>query len=230
VVVLLHGNGGGRTNCLPQAELAAAEGFGSLLVTLRAHSDSTGATNDFGYGARHDVAAAVAWLEARQPGRPILIWGQSLGAAAALFAAPDLGGRVAGYLLECPYRDLRTAVRNRTRYYLPPILDAAAYAGLVTVAPMVLPDLDRIAPIAAAGAIPPTVPVLILAGGADRRALPEEARDLAARIGPNARLRLFPSGDHAQLLEADPAGYRAEVVGFLQGRVATALAPFQDRR
>src|SRR5581483_2058454 len=114
VVLLLHGNHGSRRDCLPQAEFLAGQGYGVMMISFRCHGDSTGAVNDFGYSARRDVVAAVRWLEEHQPGRPRLVWGFSLGAAAATFAAAELGERVQGYLLECPYRDLFTAVRNRT--------------------------------------------------------------------------------------------------------------------
>lgn len=215
VVLLLHGYAQSRQHCLEQAEVAAETGCSVLLLSIRAHGDSTGEFNDFGYGARHDVVAAVAWLEKHCPGRPILIWGQSLGSAAALYSAEELEGRVSGYLLECPFQDLRTAVRNRTRVYLPRGLDLIAYTGLLTVAPLVLPDVDQLSPLNAAESMPPSVPVLILAGGADRRALPDEARAIHARLRGPAKLVVIKNGDHSQLLRADPIGYRAAVKEFL---------------
>ncbi|MDB5309865.1 MAG: alpha/beta hydrolase [Gemmataceae bacterium] len=216
VVLLLHGNGGGRTACLPQAELLAAEGYPILMPTLRAHGDSTGNVNDFGHSARHDVAAAVGWLGANRADRSVVVWGQSLGAAAAVFAAADLGPRVCGYVLECPYRDLHTAVRNRTRHYLPPVVDAVAYAGLWVTAPLVLPNGGKISPLEAASGMPPDLPVLVLAGGADRRALPGEARAIADHLGPRAELVVIEGGDHLALARADPDRYRAAVLGFLE--------------
>jgi pimeloyl-ACP methyl ester carboxylesterase len=216
-VLLLHGNGGTRGSCLDQAELVAAAGHPVLLVTLRAHGDSTGEVNDLGYSARHDVTATVGWLEAKHPGRPV-VWGQSMGAAAALFAARDLGPRAGGYVLECPYQDLRTAVRNRLRLRLPPVADRVAYAGLALTAPLVLPGADAISPLDAAAGVPPGTPVLVLAGGADRRATPGEARAIADRIGPNAELVVIEGGDHLTLHRADPGRYRAVVLGFLADR------------
>ena len=120
-VLLLHGNGGTRADCLDLAEWMATAGHPVLLITLRAHGDSTGDLNDFGFSSRQDVLAAITWLEQNCPGRPI-IWGRSLGSAAAMFAAGELGHRIGGYVLECPYRDLRTAVYNRTHMRLPPPL------------------------------------------------------------------------------------------------------------
>ncbi len=214
VVLVLHGNGRSRSDCLPQAALLRELGCPALLVTLRAHGDSSGELNDCGYSARHDVVACIDWLEERTPGRRVVVWGQSLGSAAALFAAEEVGERVGGYLLECPYRDLRTAVRNRTRFYLPPVLDQVAYAGLLAVSSLILPSLDDISPQRAASSVPRHVPVLILAGGADRKAPPEEARAIAAQIA-SAEVIVFEDPDHLQLPDADPERYRRVVSRFL---------------
>jgi pimeloyl-ACP methyl ester carboxylesterase len=215
-IILLHGNGGCRGSLLRQAEMLANKHYPVLLLTARAHGDSTGDVNDFGYSARFDVMAAVDWLQQRRPGMPIVLFGNSLGAAAAAFAAAELQERVAACILDGPYQDLRTAVRNRTEVYLPPVADWIAFQGLDTVGPLVLPDLPRISPLEAVGKIPPTVPVLILAGGADREATPDEARALFERVRSHAELVLFDGATHARLFEADPGLYRRSVLGLLE--------------
>jgi pimeloyl-ACP methyl ester carboxylesterase len=215
-VVLLHGNGGSRIQCLRRAEMLAAEGCTLLMVSLRAHGDSTGAINDIGYGARHDVVAAVDFLERRRPGKPIVIHGTSLGAAAALFAAAALDHRVAGYILESPYKDLKTAVWNRTENALPPVFDWIAYRGLVAAASFVLPHYEQISPLTAASGVPADVPVLILAGSQDRHARPAEARALHDRIRPHARLILFEHGGHMDFPDIAPERYRQSLRGFLR--------------
>ncbi len=194
-VLLLHGNGGSRRNCLGRAEVLA------LPVVPSCHLAPgprrlDGRLQRLRLRARGDIAAAVDYLERRRPGRPIVIHGTSLGAAAATFAAGDLGRRVGGYILESPYRDLRTAVRNRIEEKLPPVLDRIAYAGLVATSSLVLPHLDQIAPVDAILAIPRDVPVLILAGGVDRKARPEEARDLQRCVEDHGRLVIFDRAGH----------------------------------
>jgi uncharacterized protein len=215
LVLILPGNGCDRASCLNQAGWLAEDGCSVLLLSLRAHGDSTGEVNDFGFSARHDVNAAVAWAETNHPGRPIVVWGRSLGSAAALFAAKELGRRVRGYVLECPYRDLRTAVRNRTRLHLPPLVDGVTYFGLMTTAPLVLPDVDRVSPLEAAGDVPEGIPVLILAGGKDRRARPDEAAAIRERIGPGAELVVIEDGDHLALEAADARRIRDAVRGLI---------------
>ncbi len=214
-VLLVHGNGGSRWNSLERAEILAARGCTVLMISARAHGDSTGSFNDIGYGARYDVVAGVEFLERLRPGRPIVVHGASMGAAAAAFASKELGTRVRGYILESPYRDLRTAVWNRTDNALPPILDSVAYVGLMAVARLVLPDLDQISPVEAVAGVPGDVPVLILAGDRDAVARPEEARALFERVKSHAQLLIFPGADHLQMRQVDPGRYRDAVLGLV---------------
>lgn len=215
-VLLLHGNRGCRRDCLPAAEFFASRGSSVLLVSLRAHGDSSGDFNDFGFSAKRDVVAAVDFLEKERPGLPILIQGTSLGAAAAIFASGELGKRVHGYLLESPYRDLHQAVRNRLEHYLPPMVDRVAYTGVTLVGPLILPDAERIAPIEHIAGIPATVPVVILCGGADDRARPFEAKELHDRIAGHSRLVVFERAKHECLLRADGDCYRHAVEPLLE--------------
>ena len=175
-VLLIHGIGASRSACLSRAKMLAAQGCSVLMISLRAHGDSTGDFNDMGYSARHDIVAAVEFLERRRPEKPIIIHGLSMGAAAAVFASGELAHRVKGYMLESPYRDLKVAVRNRTANALPPLLDRIAYLGLLAVSPLVFPDLESTSPVKAISGIPIDVPVLILAGGEDPVARPDEAQ------------------------------------------------------
>ncbi len=211
LVLLLHGYRGCRRNCLPQAKIAAEAGCPVLLISLRAHGDSTGAKCDVGYSARKDVVAAVGWLRQRHPGRPVVVWGQSQGAAAAIFAASELNDQVAGYIFECPYKDLRTAVWNRMEFYLPPLVRNIAYSGATLVSPLILSDVDKISPLEAASSVSKSSRVLILAGGDDRRARPEEARAILARLPSSSRLVIVAGADHMKLLEANPTGYQKAV-------------------
>jgi pimeloyl-ACP methyl ester carboxylesterase len=214
-LILLHGNGGQKAACLNEAEFLHAAGYSVLLVSLRAHGESSGDCNDFGYSARHDVVAAVQWLERRGDEQRIIIWGQSLGSAAACFACGELGDRVHGYILECPYRDLHAAVWNRLQARLPPVVDRLAYLGMRVVSPLVLPDVDRISPHEAIGGMPGSMPVLLLAGSEDRRAPPADAAALCERAGDRARLVAIEGAGHLQLQQTDATVYRESILDLL---------------
>jgi alpha-beta hydrolase superfamily lysophospholipase len=215
-VLLVHGIAASRSACLSRAKMLAAQGCSVLMISLRAHGDSTGDFNDMGYSARHDMIGAVEFLERRLPGRPIIVHGLSMGAAAAVFASGKLAHRVRGYILESPYRDLKVAVRNRTENALPPVLDWIAYRGLLLVSPLVLPDLEKMSLVEAISGIPSDVPVLILAGGEDPVARPEEAQAILDRVRSHGRLVLFEHAGHMNFPDTDPDLYQRSVLGFLR--------------
>jgi pimeloyl-ACP methyl ester carboxylesterase len=224
-VVLLHETGGCRSAALERAHKLCAERYPVLAVSLRAHGDSSGDVSDFGYSARHDVLAAVEWLEWRRPRKGIVLFGSSLGAAAAVLSADELGCRVGGYILECPYRDLPSAVRHRTRMYLPWGVEWVAYQGLRLAAPLVLADVEKISPLAEISHIPASVPLLILAGDQDRHAPLEDAEALGERVRGNGRLVVFAGAGHMNLDRSDPTLFWQSVLSFLDQARGRPAAP-----
>lgn len=219
-VVLVHGNGGSRTQMLGTQILLGDQGFTTLALTVRAHGDAGGERNDIGWGAQHDVLAAVNWLRAQKPERPVVVFGQSLGAAAAIFAATHRDSGIAGLWLECPYRDLDTAVTARLAVYLPPPLRPIAWAGLRLWALALLPDFPQISPQQRMTEVPAQLPVVVLAGAEDALAPPDHAR---AVLGNHAgRLVVFPTGGHLTLRAADEPKWQQEWAEFLGQVVAAA--------
>jgi uncharacterized protein len=213
-VLVLHGNKGSRFNSLGRAEIFRSAGCAVMMISLRSHGDSSGDYHDVGFSARQDVLAAIDFLEAHRPGRPVVVMGTSMGAAAAIFAAGALGHRVQGYILESPYQDLKTAAWNRTDTYLPPVLSHAAYLGLRAVGPFFLPNLDEISPLKAICGIPNDVPVLILAGDADRLARPAEAQALYRQVATHGRLVLFRGAGHHDLPGSAPDLFKRTLLEF----------------
>lgn len=207
-VVLLHGNRGSRSSRLDELKFLLNAECSVLSVTLRAHGDSTGYRNDFGYSARHDVIAAVNQLKQRCPDRPLLVWGGSLGTAAAIFAAPAIENEVDGWLLECPYRDLTTTVQQRLTMRLPAPLAQLAWWNLRWAAEFKLPYWREISPLKAAAQFPKNSRVTVLTGERDLRATPLEAKEIATAIGPHTNVVVIPNADHMQLFQRDQEPYR----------------------
>jgi alpha-beta hydrolase superfamily lysophospholipase len=218
--LVLHGNGGSRRSRLGVIQLLAQNDIAVLAISLRCHGDSSGTVNDMGYSARHDVVAAVEYLQHEYPGLRLFVVARSLGAAAALFAAEQLDDRVAGYILEQPYRDLKTATWNRLQLYLPAGLDRLAYVGLRLSSAVMFPyDADRISPRNVAKDIPECVPVLILTGSADQRTRLSEVRDIYQQIESHAQLAVFDGARHESLQRRDPQRYAELLLGFVGRRL-----------
>lgn len=212
-VVILHGDENSRRAMTGQTPPYEALGASVLLVSLRAHGDSQGRFNDFGLSARHDVIAAVEFLEKKGLER-IYLDGVSLGAAASVFAGGELKGRVAGYILECLYLDLDSAVDRRTHMFLPPGLSSLATWSLEFVSPLWLEDYRQISPVKAISEIPESVPILILGGAKDDYVPPEHLQRLSERVASHCQLVLFPEAAHNDLRQQDPVEYDRLVTEF----------------
>jgi pimeloyl-ACP methyl ester carboxylesterase len=204
VVVLLHGLGGSRSTLGPAARRLAEAGQGFLALSLRSFGDSSGGELDFGWSSRADVLAAVEHVERLKPGAPIVVVGQSLGAAAAIFAAPELGRRVSGYILEAPYHDLDKACRDRLNERLLPPFSWAAYAGLRLWASVFLPtELVRLRPIEHVERFPLDVPVLFVAGTEDREAPVADVVELCGHCRGKSEIAILDGRDHQGLWSID---------------------------
>lgn len=66
-VLLVHGNRFSRRAMLRVMHWLGEARFTVLVVSLRAHGDSPGEINNMGWSARHDVTAAVAFLQSECP-------------------------------------------------------------------------------------------------------------------------------------------------------------------
>ena len=215
IALLLYGIGDTRSWWLPVMQRLADHGYASMAITFRAHGDSTGSVEDFGYSERNDVIAAVDYLRGRFPDRPVALVGSSLGSAAAIFAAGSLDHEVDGYFLESPYRDLKTAVWNRVNV-VPPPFNWLAYGGMELWGRLLLPENpDIISPIDHVADIPSDAPVTFLAVRDDPCCKLAEVEALYHKIESHARLVVFDGAQHGACSRTDPQRYDAELLELL---------------
>jgi predicted MFS family arabinose efflux permease/pimeloyl-ACP methyl ester carboxylesterase len=89
--VLTHGLFRSRYEMLERGLALRRAGYGVLLYDLRRHGGSPAEFSTIGYDERHDVAAAFSFVRARAPEDFIVLMGVSMGAAATLLAASEIG-------------------------------------------------------------------------------------------------------------------------------------------
>lgn len=89
-IIFCHGHNRTRVEMLPEAAFAHRLGYNGLVFDLRHQGQSDGSVSTVGYQERHDVEGAIHYVlrEEKAP-RPVILWGVSMGAAAALMAAAD---------------------------------------------------------------------------------------------------------------------------------------------
>jgi len=90
-VVLAHGIGANSSNMLRRAAFLNEAGYNALALDLRAHGRSGGRFPSPGYKEADDLRAAVSWLKRHEAAKPIILFGYSYGAVAALHAATTPG-------------------------------------------------------------------------------------------------------------------------------------------
>jgi alpha-beta hydrolase superfamily lysophospholipase len=210
-VLLLHPLRGDRRVMVGRARLLVEAGYDAVVIDLQAHGERPGEAITFGAEEKNDVIEATQLIRATAPGRPMAIVGWSLGGAAAVLAGPlDVDAMV----LESVYPSIDRAIANRLSLRTG-FLGAAAAPLFTSQLPLRLgvsaADLRPIDKIAEIGC-----PVLVLSGEADPRTTAEETRELFAAAVVPKQMKLFPNAEHVDLLESDPAAWRAAVLSFLE--------------
>lgn len=222
VVLLLHGYKSHRGEMLNEAAMLARHGYGSLLVTTRAHDMSDGERISFGQAEMADLSAWLALVRTLPcvTTARLGIIGNSLGGTLAIqFAAThrDLAAVVANSALS----SLRETVETSVRYFtgLPPF----PFAPLIEFWAshddgLKVDDIDAKAWIAR---LSPR-PVLIMQGGRDVVISADSGRRLYEAAGEPRTLWFEPSLGHTAFDTAQPAAYEARVIGlfdrYLLGR------------
>ena len=213
LALLLHGFGERGEALRGRAEALASLGWSIAVPDARGQGLSGGDRMSFG---GREAGDARAWLDALAdrlpPGRPVVAWGRSMGAAIALRAAAD--PRLSALILEAPYPDLADAVASVLRRLRIPLSRAWAgpmlrRAGWIAGAPLASPRPVDVAPSV-------RLPVLILHGSDDPLVPLAEARRLADAFPGPAELVEVEGARHQDVFEvggAELAGRIAEFLG-----------------
>ena len=191
-LVLLHGYLGARDQLLPVAAWAAGQGWSSLLVDQRGSGSSGGDRTSIGRLEAYDAAAAVAWARANRPG-PVVVYGFSMGAAAAIGSVARAGATPDGLVLEGCYARMTEAVGWRVGMMgLPksPLSQWLSLWGSVVLGANMLaqaPEDD---------AKHVNLPTLLLHGVEDTRAPAADGRRIEAGLKGPHRLVELPDTGH----------------------------------
>lgn len=92
-------------------------GYQLLLIDFRACGRSEGRFTTLGYREVLDVLGAVDYLRARLPDRPIGVVGVSMGAVAAILAAPECP-HIRAMVVDSAYADLESAIEGKMTDFL----------------------------------------------------------------------------------------------------------------
>jgi len=208
VVVMFHGYAVSRQALLGEARVLHELGWRTVLVDFRGSGGSEGMVTTLGWREARDVAAATAWARREWPGKRLLLFGQSMGAAAVLRAIANEGVTADGIILECPFDRLLTTVGHR---YHSMGLPAFPFAQLLVFWGGMQLGFNAIEynPVAYADAV--TCPALVLDGERDPWVMPAEARRVAAALRGPTQCHIFRDGGHTSYWRDVAEEYRTVV-------------------
>jgi fermentation-respiration switch protein FrsA (DUF1100 family) len=214
-IIYCHGWNRTRTEMLPMAAFGHQLGYNGLLFDFRHQGASGGELTTLGYRERLDVITAVHYaLEQQGAARPVILWGVSMGAAAALMAAAE-SPEVAAVISDSSFLSLRTTIEHHWRlfFHLPsfPIANEMVY--LIAWRGGFRPsDFDLVNAVTRIG----NRPILFVALQDDRRMPPSIAQTLYSHAAsPHKALIVLPGHRHGEGFNLSREQYEAAVRQFL---------------
>lgn len=220
-----HGLFRSRREVLDRAAFFRQQGYDTLVFDFRRHGESEGERVSLGFHERKDFLGAAEFLRSAKPGRKIVLYGVSMGAAASLLAAAE-SPEIAAVIADSSFSSLdHTVVHHLGLFFGLPrfpfgsslLFFLESQAGLDRKAFDLERAIERIG----------DRPVLIVAGEDDERMPVELQRRLwAASVSERSRFQSFPGAAHGAAYRTDPLGYEATLSEFLEeaGLTPTASA------
>jgi fermentation-respiration switch protein FrsA (DUF1100 family) len=219
-IVYCHGLNRTRIEMLPMAAFGHQLDYDGLLFDLRHQGASGGELTTLGYQERLDVIAAVRYaLDQQGASRPVILWGVSMGAAAALLAAAE-SPDVAAVISDSSFASLRATVEHHWKLFfgLPSfpfayeIVHGIAWRGGFRPS-----DFDLVNAVARIG----NRPILFVALQDDRRMPPSIAQTLYSHAAsPHKALVVLPGHRHGEGFNQAREQYEIAVRQFLSGLAA----------
>jgi alpha-beta hydrolase superfamily lysophospholipase len=218
VVLMFPAYAESKSGLLPSARALNGLGYGTLMVDFRGAGRSTGSDTTLGVREARDVAAAFRYARQEWPGRPIALYGVSMGAAAALRAVAAESVQPEALILESPFDNLLNTVRNRFHATGLPAFPAAE---MLLFWGGVQHGFDGFAhnPVEYARSV--RCPTLLMYGGRDPRVTPAQSTAIYVALGPGnyKRAVAFEGAGHEALVLSDSELWASHVEQLLRRAV-----------
>jgi uncharacterized protein len=213
VVLLFPPYGASKQALLAPSKIFHELGYDTLLVDFRGVGGSSGSETTLGVREAKDVAQAVSYVQQKWSGRPILLYGASMGAVAVMRAIAHEGITPDAVILESPFDRLLNTVRHRFTAMGIPSFPGAE---LVVWWGGWQQRIDGFAhnPIEYAKEI--KCPVLLMYGEQDKRVTLQEVKSILDTLPGQKQLVVFSAVGHGSLASDDAQKWRQQVQHFLQ--------------
>lgn len=215
-IIYCHGLFRSRLEMLERAERFSQEGYAGLLMDFRRHGKSGEAMTSMGYLERLDIIGAVHYLkDSLQIQTPIVVYGVSMGAAAALLAAAD-DPAIAGLIIDSSFLSFDETITHHAKLFfnLPRFPVASALIMFTKWrAGFKAENFDLQRAVQKIG----DRPILFIAGSEDTRMPPAIAQALyEASPSTHKNILIIPNATHGKAFSTDPETCTKAILDCLQ--------------
>ena len=215
VVACGHGLFRSRREVLDRAAFFRQQGYDTLIFDFRRHGKSAGERVTLGFQERRDFEGAVEFLEKRRPEAPVVVYGVSMGAVAALLAARETKA-VSAVVADSPFLNIEHTVSHHVKliFGLPRFPFASALLWFLEIrGGFDREDFDLEAAAAELG----DRPLLVIAGGDDHRMPPGLQKRVAeASKSLLNRFVVIEGAGHGAAYRVATTAYQAALLSFLE--------------
>lgn len=220
VIIFFHGLwGNGYTNGVPIYRITKNRGWNLLLVSLRAHDESSGNITTLGVKERYDCQEWARWVVSRV-GKdiPIFLMGLSFGGAIALMSSDlSLPDSVSGIIDDCGFTTPLDMIRINSKEKLKLDLFAIIFTHFVDIGAKLWGGFDLREANATLSVFKTDIPLLIIHGENDKLAPVSMAYEIYnSCTSSNKQLYIVPGSEHANSYKTNPEEYERVISEFIE--------------
>lgn len=215
-VILFHGYGAEKSSNLNYAYLFQKMGYNTLLVDFMGTGKSEGHQVTIGYLEAQNVKATFDYVKSKNTNQPILLFGNSMGAAAIMKAINDYALACNAIILECPFGSMQQTMTNRfENMHFPtfPILPLMMFWGSVENGISIYDHNPE------TYAKNIQVPTLLMYGEKDKMVRKSEINAIFKNLSGKKQLVGFPLAGHENYLKKYQANWYQAVQTFIQHEI-----------
>lgn len=214
MVILFHGYRADKFALLHEAKAFYELGFSVLLIDFRGSGSSSESYTSAGYFEAEEVKTSWEYVKYQLPHRKVILFGQSMGAAALLRAVAELGVQPDKIIVESIFDRMLSTVENRFALLNAPSFPSAQLL-LFWGSEQMQFDGFRHNPIDYARSV--NIPIMFLHGEKDRRAKLTEARSVYDAIPETTRKEFFTfeNAAHVSFAKLYPQEWKVSLDLFL---------------
>lgn len=197
VIVQFHGNGENLTTHFLSLYEAPARGIAYMIFDYRGYGESAGKTTPA--GTVKDGVAAIRWMHAKYPDKPLVIFAQSLGGAVAFRSVNIIKNEIpiSLFLADSTFPDYRTAARTVFAHSVLTFLFQPLAWAVVDNSESPKEDIPELSPI----------PLIIVHGTKDRVLNQSLGKEVFALAKEPKEYWAIPDGQHADFMFRDEGKY-----------------------